>query len=206
MRARSRSRAVRSLPRERRQPRRRAGRGDGVRGAPGTDVHARCFDVADRGDHARSRARVPGAGRSRCRAVLEGGGVGRPYELGARIGRASRELSALSDKRALQTLAGGYHLDRSPPATSSPSFATRRRPRASFRRIAPWSSSASVTRSATGGSASSRRSAAASMPRGRWRSQRGCVTRSGWKRSRSGRTTASRCIFPKRMCLLRSWT
>ena len=41
----------------------------------------------------------------------KGEGVGRPYELGARIGRASRELAALSDERARALLREEYHLD-----------------------------------------------------------------------------------------------
>jgi ATP-dependent helicase Lhr and Lhr-like helicase len=41
----------------------------------------------------------------------KGEGVGRPYELGARIGQASRQLAALSDERATATLLGDYHLD-----------------------------------------------------------------------------------------------
>ncbi len=41
----------------------------------------------------------------------KGEGVGRPYELGARIGRASRELAALSDDKATKTLRVDYHLD-----------------------------------------------------------------------------------------------
>ncbi len=41
----------------------------------------------------------------------KGEGVGRPYELGARIGAASRELGALSDARAVTSLRGDYHLD-----------------------------------------------------------------------------------------------
>ena len=41
----------------------------------------------------------------------KGEGVGRPYELGARIGRASRELVALSDAKALARLREDYHLD-----------------------------------------------------------------------------------------------
>jgi ATP-dependent Lhr-like helicase len=41
----------------------------------------------------------------------KGEGVGRPYELGRRIGAASRELSALSDKRATKTLREDFHLD-----------------------------------------------------------------------------------------------
>ena len=41
----------------------------------------------------------------------KGEGVGRPYELGARIGAAARELEALPDEQALERLAGEYHLD-----------------------------------------------------------------------------------------------
>ena len=41
----------------------------------------------------------------------KGEGVGRPYELGQKIGAASRELSALSDKTATERLRGEYHLD-----------------------------------------------------------------------------------------------
>ncbi|HEX5800276.1 MAG TPA: DEAD/DEAH box helicase [Gaiellaceae bacterium] len=41
----------------------------------------------------------------------KGEGVGRPYELGEKIGRAARELSALSEKAALARLRGEYHLD-----------------------------------------------------------------------------------------------
>ena len=41
----------------------------------------------------------------------KGEGVGRPYELGARIGAATRELAALSDERARERLRGDFHLD-----------------------------------------------------------------------------------------------
>ncbi|MBA2462347.1 MAG: DEAD/DEAH box helicase, partial [Actinobacteria bacterium] len=41
----------------------------------------------------------------------KGEGVGRPYELGERIGRTSRELVALSDERAIERLQGDYFLD-----------------------------------------------------------------------------------------------
>ncbi len=41
----------------------------------------------------------------------KGEGVGRPYELGRRIGGASRELAALSDQRATSSLKDDYHLD-----------------------------------------------------------------------------------------------
>ena len=41
----------------------------------------------------------------------KGEGVGRPYELGQKIGAASRELSALTDERAATRLRGEFHLD-----------------------------------------------------------------------------------------------
>ncbi len=41
----------------------------------------------------------------------KGEGVGRPYELGEKIGAAARELSALSDASALQRLGSDYALD-----------------------------------------------------------------------------------------------
>src|SRR6187455_1055004 len=41
----------------------------------------------------------------------KGEGVGRPYDLGRKIGEASRTLSALSDGRALGRLREDYHLD-----------------------------------------------------------------------------------------------
>src|SRR5215213_3741187 len=41
----------------------------------------------------------------------KGEGVGRPYELGARIGAAARELAALSDRKTTETLQSDYHLD-----------------------------------------------------------------------------------------------
>ncbi len=41
----------------------------------------------------------------------KGEGVGRPYELGQKIGAASRELSALSDRKAAERLRGEFHLD-----------------------------------------------------------------------------------------------
>ena len=41
----------------------------------------------------------------------KGEGVGRPFELGEKIGRASRELVARSDESALEHLRGEYHLD-----------------------------------------------------------------------------------------------
>ena len=62
------------LPRRGRRPGRRARRGDGLRGARRPDVPPRRVDLADRGDHARPRARLARAGRPRPGAVLEGRG------------------------------------------------------------------------------------------------------------------------------------
>jgi ATP-dependent helicase Lhr and Lhr-like helicase len=42
----------------------------------------------------------------------KGEGVGRPFELGQKIGAASRELTALRDEQALARLRDEYHLDR----------------------------------------------------------------------------------------------
>ena len=84
----------------------------------------------------------------------KGEGVGRPFELGEKIGRASREIVALR-RKALERLGGDYHLDPLAARTSSPTSATRRRrTAASSRPTARSWSSASATRSATGGSAS----------------------------------------------------
>jgi ATP-dependent Lhr-like helicase len=41
----------------------------------------------------------------------KGEGIGRPFELGEQIGRASRELAALSQAKALEVLQGRYRLD-----------------------------------------------------------------------------------------------
>ena len=41
----------------------------------------------------------------------KGEGVGRPFELGQAIGRATRELVALADQEALERLGTDYHLD-----------------------------------------------------------------------------------------------
>jgi ATP-dependent helicase Lhr and Lhr-like helicase len=41
----------------------------------------------------------------------KGEGVGRPFELGQKIGAASRELTALSDAKATERLRGEFHLD-----------------------------------------------------------------------------------------------
>ena len=127
----------------------------------------------------------------------KGEGVGRPYELGEKIGAASRELAALSDERAHEHgCATSTTSTSARRGTCSRSCASRQRHGRAAVRTGPSSSSASATRSATGASASSRRSAAACTRRGRWRSRRGSATRSASRCSRSGRTTGSRCTSP----------
>ncbi len=151
-----RPRPLRRLPGRRWQQGRRARRGDGVRGAPGPGLHARRLHLADRGDHARPGARLAGARalRGRCRSG-RARAIGRPFELGEKIGRASREIVALSDAKALELLGRDTTSTRSRRRTSSPTSATRpRRTAASSRPIARSSSSASATRSATGACAS----------------------------------------------------
>ncbi len=106
-----RPRPLRRLPRRGRRARRRAGRGDGLRGARGADVPARRLDLADRGDHARPGARLARARRAGGVPFWKGEGIGRPYELGEAIGRASRELVALSDEQALERLTARHFLD-----------------------------------------------------------------------------------------------
>ena len=95
-------RPVRRAPRRRRRPRRRARRGDGLRGARGADVPARRLDLADRGDHARPRARLAGTGRAGRGALLEGRGRRPPVRARRGDRPFSRELVALADAKALQ--------------------------------------------------------------------------------------------------------
>ena len=134
----------------------------------------------------------------------KGEGVGRPYELGQKIGAASRELIALSDAKALTRLHDDFHLERRAATNLLRSSASRNATPALFPRTGRYLSSVFATRSATGASASSRRSAVACMRRGRWRSQRDCARRTASKRSRSGRTTGLHCISPRRMRRRRS--
>ena len=80
-----RPRALRRPSRGRRRARGRARRGDGLRGAGRPDVPARRLDVADRGDHARPRARLAGAGRARVSSLS-----GRARASGGRTSSARR--------------------------------------------------------------------------------------------------------------------
>ena len=107
-----RPRALRRAPGRRRRARRRARRGDGLRGARGPDVPARRVDLADRGHHARPRARVARAGRAGSRAVLEGGGR-RPARRAGRAHRRDDERArgAGATKARSSALASEYGLD-----------------------------------------------------------------------------------------------
>ena len=77
-----------------RPPRRRARRGDGLRGARGPGLPARRVVVADRGDHARPRDRHARAGRPGRGAVLEGRRAGPA----ARARRGDRRVRALGGR------------------------------------------------------------------------------------------------------------
>ena len=88
-----RPRAVQRQP-ARRPPRRRARRGDGLRGAAGPGLPARRDVVADRGDHPRPRRRDAGAGRAGRGAVLEG----RQRGPAARARRGDRRVLALGGR------------------------------------------------------------------------------------------------------------
>ena len=57
----------------------------------------------------------------------KGEDVGRPFEFGEKIGRASREIVALSDAASLGAFAVTTTSTRSPPRTCSPTCATRQR-------------------------------------------------------------------------------
>ena len=107
-----RPRPLRRVPRRRRRAGRRARRGDGLRGARGPDVPARRVDLADRGDHARPRARLAGARAARRGAVLEGRGRrpavrARPEDR-RRLARADRAEATTRRSRGSRD---EYHLD-----------------------------------------------------------------------------------------------
>ncbi len=128
----------------------------------------------------------------------KGEGPGRPYELGEAIGKASRELVALPEKKALERLTEQHSLDEQAAQNLLTFLGDQQDATGAVPPTGPSSSSASATRSATGASASSRRSARGCTRRGRWRSARGSATRSGSRCSRSGPTTASRSTCPTR--------
>ena len=101
------SRPLRRPSRRRRRARRRARRGDGLRGAPGPDVHARRLDLADRGDHARPRARLAGAGRPGRDSVLEGRGRRPPVRAGGEDRRRQPRARRSLRRKGRQAAAGG---------------------------------------------------------------------------------------------------
>ena len=82
------------------------------------------------------------------------------------------------------------------PRTWSPTCASSRRPPASCPPTRRWWSSASGTRSATGGCACSPRGAGACTPPGAWRSRPGSATSTSWRPTRSGPTTGSSSTSP----------
>ena len=143
----------------------------------------------------------------------KGEGIGRPV----RARRCDREVLARDSRPRRAARARPSSGSRSAGRGEPPGVPARAgtRDRSRRRPTGPSSSSASRTRSATGASASSRRSARGCMRRGRWLSARGCASRSASRCSRSGRTTGSRSIFPTQIrrrrpicsCSIRtSWT
>ena len=123
----------------RRRARRRARRGDGVRGARGADVRARRVDVADRGHHARPGARLSGSGRAGHRAVLEGRGR-RAVRQSSGSGSAARRASSSRARRRRRDRGASRASTGStsaPRGTSSRSCASRRRRPESCLRTAP---------------------------------------------------------------------
>ncbi len=177
----------------RRAARRRARRGDGLRGAPRPGVPARRLLLADRGNRPRPRDRHARARRARRGAVLEG----RLGRAPARARRSDRRVLALGRRAGARDAASATTTStRAPRATCSTTCASSRPRRASCRASARSSSSASATRSATGGSASSPPTAGASTPPGRSRCPRGSASASRWRPTRSPPTTGSSCTCP----------
>ena len=107
-----------------RPPRRRARRGDGLRGAAGPGLPARRDELADRGDHARPRDRLPAPGVPGAVPFWKGDG-----SAAARARRADRRVRALGGRAGPGTLERDYDLDPRRRATSSTTCASSRRPR-----------------------------------------------------------------------------
>ena len=147
--------------------RRRARRGDGLRGARRADLPARRLHVAHRGDHPRPGARHAGAGRARRGAVLARRRLGPARASWARpIGAFARWARRAEPRRA----AARHDLDERAARNLLAYLREQQAATGACRATARSSSSASATRSATGACACSRRSAAACTPPGRWRS------------------------------------
>ena len=97
---------------------------------------------------------TPAPGAPGALPFWKGEGIGRPYELGEGVGRLARELIAAGPRRGHPAAARRERLRRSARRTTWwRTSRTRRRPPAPCRATAPWWSSASATRSATGGCA-----------------------------------------------------
>ena len=180
-------------PPARRSPRRRARRGDGLRGPPRPDLPARRDHLADRGDHPRPGHRHPGPRRPRRRPLLEG----RRDRPPGRAGQGDRRLRPRGGLAASRrSWPPSTTSTAAPPRTSSPTCASSRpRPASCPPTRRSWSS-ASATRSATGDSASSRPTAAASTPPGAWRWPPRSAPSANSRPTRSGPTTASSSTSP----------
>ena len=176
-----------------RLPRRRAGRGDGLRVARRRHVPAGHVVVADRGHHARPGDRGARAGPAGADAVLEGRRAG--PSAGTRPGAGQ-----VPPRSVQHGGAGGAGAGRPRPGwtsgrrtTCSRTWPSRRRRRGTSRTTGRCWWSGSATSWATGGSSCTRRSARRSTRRGRWRSPRGCGSGAGSRRRSRTPTTASCC-------------
>ena len=176
-----------------RPPRRRARRGDGLRGASRPDLPARRHDLADRGHHPRPGDRHARARRPRGGPVLEG----RRHRPPGGAGPGDRRLRARGGERRPEgAREASTTSTASRPRTWSPTCASsRRRPGSSPPTRRSWSS-ASATRSATGGCACSRRGAGGCTPPGAWRCRPGSATSTTSRPTRSGPTTGSSSTSP----------
>ena len=193
-----RPRALRRLPGRRRRPRRRARRGDGLRGARRPDVPPRRLDLADRGDHARPRDRLAGARAARRGAVLEG------------RGRRPAVRARPEDRRRLARAVGARRRRRRTRACARSSCSTtaRRKNLLAFLREQARRHRRGAHRPHDRGRALPRRDRrlarlhplAVRRPRARavGDGDHGAAARVARRsrRSRSGRTTASRCTSP----------
>ncbi len=177
----------------RRPPRRRARRGDGLRGSRRPGLHARRLHLADRGDRPRPRDRHPGPRRARRRSLLEGRHARAPRRARPR----DRRLLALGHR------AGRRHA----PARLRPRRARRAQPARLPARAAGRHARAPL-RSHDRARALSRRdrrlarcacsppTAPASTPPGASRCPPACASATAWRPTRCGPTTASSCACP----------
>ena len=176
-----RPRAVRRLP-ARRHPGGRARRGDGLREPPGRDVPARRVHLAHRGHHLPEGDRHAGARAAGEDAVLARRRPRPPAR--ARPGHRRVHPRAAQPRPATRSSASApAGSTTAPPRTSSPTSTSRPRPPAWCPTTARSSSSGSATRSATGGSACSRRSAPRCTRPGPWPCSTGWASGGAWRSS-----------------------